>query len=485
MRRPFAILFLCTALLAGFGCTSRPSGPAGKGGSKADDDRIDGGPVVVTELASVAEVDGELVVELGVGAAQEIAVGDLFRVYAADPGSRLKGMLQITAVVDEERALARQIGLLDRTHPLAAGDEARLVRNLAALADTRAVEDAIARERARLDAAAAEDGEEFAALREHYGERLAELDRRHHAAVARLERAHQQELQARAARYQRERERRAAEHKADLATLRATLSDEAAAALRRDRHDLEQRIRELEAQKRKLGDQVATLVAEAQQAERRIGELLADAAAGKRRQQTELRAEIETREVLQERVDELERRVAGRTTTTTSTILTNDADRDETVLERLRRVIGERDAARARIDELEADLAHQGRVHQRRAERLEELETTVATLREQTGQQQDHARRIAELEDETQRLRATSQGLELVRLRAERAYYDLAARILRLPGEQAPLVDLQRRLRRVLAGDEARPLSPGDTDDGRGDDGDGAPPDTASQEGAE
>ncbi|MDA3963597.1 MAG: hypothetical protein PF961_22655 [Planctomycetota bacterium] len=459
MYRTVPTLALVTLSLANIGCGTRSSSssrPANGGKAVASENLPR--KIVVTPVASVAEVDGQNVVELAVGTEDGVTAGDLFRVYAPDRDARLKGMLQVTAVLSPQRVLARQIGLLDRSRPLAAGDEARLVRDLSALADTQSMEDAIAREQAKLDSADAEQNAAFSALRSNYQKRLGELDKLHRETVARIERQHELQLESYQAEQRRQLERIAVEHAAELAAVRAALTDEATTSLRQDRIATQQRSQELEIENRKLADQVAVLLTEAQAAELRIGELLAAAETSSMRHQRELKAEVETREVLQERVVELERRVAGRASATATSVLTNDQIRNETVLDRLKRVSAERDSARLTVSELETDLEHQKRLRARSEVRLAELEVAVGELRQQAGVRQGLGDEIGNLKRDNQRLRETGKALELSRLQAERAYFDLAARILRLDDNTSALQDLQRRLRRVLAAGDPAPV---------------------------
>jgi chromosome segregation ATPase len=157
-------------------------------------------------------------------------------------------------------------------------------------------------------------------------------------------------------------------------------------------------------------------------------------------------------------VVELERRVAGRASATATSVLTNDQIRNETVLDRLKRVSAERDSARLTVSELETDLEHQKRLRARSEVRLAELEVAVGELRQQAGVRQGLGDEIGNLKRDNQRLRETGKALELSRLQAERAYFDLAARILRLDDNTSALQDLQRRLRRVLAAGDPAPV---------------------------
>jgi hypothetical protein len=120
----------------------------------------------------------------------------------------------------------------------------------------------------------------------------------------------------------------------------------------------------------------------------------------------------------------------------------------ETVLERLRRLEQERNAARAEIQTHQARIAAlTGELAEARAqgktlgERADYLARTQESL---VAAQQTLAERTAELEA-GKALLATS---ELQRLRGERAYFLLAAAVLKLsPDQLGPLPEIQENIR--------------------------------------
>lgn len=120
----------------------------------------------------------------------------------------------------------------------------------------------------------------------------------------------------------------------------------------------------------------------------------------------------------------------------------------ETVLERLRRLEGERADLAGRLAGREERLAEltraldaargAGRTHEQRADYLARVQDSLVAT------QQTLAERQEELAAQRSRLEAS----ELQRLRSEREYYLLAAAVLRLASDRpAELAEVQERLR--------------------------------------
>lgn len=120
----------------------------------------------------------------------------------------------------------------------------------------------------------------------------------------------------------------------------------------------------------------------------------------------------------------------------------------ETVLERLRRLEGERAELAGRLagrDGRLAELAREletarsaGRTHEQRADYLARVQDSLVAT-QQT---------LAERQEEIAGLRSRLEASELQRLRSEREYYLLAAAVLRLTSERpAELAEVQERLR--------------------------------------
>ena len=71
--------------------------------------------------------------------------------------------------------------------------------------------------------------------------------------------------------------------------------------------------------------------------------------------------------------------------------------------------------------------------------------------------EQELSATIDRMQAEQIRLIETVDAIQLERLRAERAYFDIVARILRMPTEDPLVVDLKRRLQSILS-DSGQPV---------------------------
>ncbi|MFW5698381.1 MAG: hypothetical protein ACOCYN_00870 [Planctomycetota bacterium] len=438
--RPLTALFLFLLCACGGGDGTRVGTPPPLGRAS-----------VVTTVLSVAERDGVQLVELPVGRSEDIALGDFFRVYGQSDAAPLKGMLQVTDILGDHRSLARMIGLYDRNDPLAPDDEARLVRDLRTISQGAEVEQAARDEARQLEQEGAATQEEFAGLRASYQRRIEQLRQDFDERTAAIVRDHEQAVTALEQRHQRALERKDAERKSDLATLRATLMSEARTSLRQSQNAKEEEIRRLRGDLRKAQERAADLVREQQGLRERVERLVAQAATAKREFQAEIRAEAETRQVLERRIAQFEGRIDTELGSEQS-VLPNDPDRDETILERLDRITRERDAARSRNAQLVTDLEHRQGLLEQGQERIATLEQKLGVLERSDSDRADLAGRLAEAESAIASLQRHTKALELLRLQTERACFDLARRILLLPvGQPAAIEDLQQRVRELFA----------------------------------
>lgn len=400
-------------------------------------------------IAVVTERDGEVLVEVPLGSGDGLEPGALLRVYRdADDGRTLKGMVQVTEVLDEHRLVGRQIGLSDRGAPLAAGDVARVADLAATLADYQG--DLAAGERAR---GASEQAEEarFAKLRDNYQRELVLAQARLDLQLATAQAEHTRALADLGARQQRELEAKDLERKTDLAALRAAMADEAEAAIARDREERGAKLQAATAENRRLSSELDRLAAELASCQLALAAAGRELAAKDEGYRAAVRAEVETRQALQMRVADLERRLGGNTGMSPVAVLSNDPQQGETVLERLARLGTELAAVRAEKERLDGELAAKGQA-------LSEGAAAATVLAERAARADAAERRASELTTALDEARAAAAAAkaevaaaELTRLEAERSLYDLAGRVLKLDAAQAEVASLQDRLRQLLA----------------------------------
>jgi hypothetical protein len=411
------------------------------------------------DLVSVSEAEGRVLVELPIGAAQGVEVGAFYRIYDAADARRLKGMVQITEVIDAQRAVARQIALSDRASPFKPGDHAREISDLAKLADASAIESSARAEQSRLAQADGQEQQHFAALREQYQRELAVAESRHQAEMQALRDHQAAQLKGADAQHAHELELKQLELRTDLATLKTTLSEQVAAGIAADHLASERRITSMSAEKAALQAQCDGLLKQQGELSVRIATLVKELAGHDRAHGEELRAEVETRELLAARIAELEARVSGKPFAP-SVVLSAEPGRNETVLERLARITKELSAEREHAKRLEAAFTEAQEALAAAKQAGKSLEVKVNLLA-------PDAERAATLSADIERTRTRLQeaerqrdALELQRLEAERSLYDLAARVLRLAGTSPETVALQARLRDVLTpagGEQAAP----------------------------
>ena len=414
-----------------------------------------GRPAVTTRIGSVASHEGRSVVEMPVGGRHGIRTGDFFRVYAENDDHVLKGMIQITEVVDEERSLGRLIAQHDRNDPPVAGDEARLVRDLSTLSRGDDIErEARATER-RYDSEDEALQREIAELRDVFRQRLAEARESFDRELAAQARAHEQELIEREAAHRRASERLKAERTADLAALRADLQEQAERVTHDQRRRHQDEIRTL---RRELGhatDQAASVIDEKKSLEERVRSLIKDAAQAARRHRQEIAAEVETRRVLERRIASLEGRDTG--PVITSTRRTGDLERDETILERLQRLEQERDVARRRHAALVAEIDERDQNLAAARQQIDDLKQRLQAIADVDGDRERLAEQLTEASRTMGELQDHARTLEALRLQAERNSLDLARRILQVNSERpAEIEEVQRHVRRQFQADPSR-----------------------------
>jgi len=451
--RPRALI-LGLALIAGAmpGC-GRSTPPVPEAASSAKAVAPTPHRTVQAAITTISERAGEILAELPLGSGDGVEPGTLLRVYhdIAD-GRTLKGMIQITEVLGEHRAIGRQIGLSDRGTPLAAGDTARVADLAATLADYQGDLAAGSKERTASEQA---DDARFAKLRDNYQRELAMAQARLDQQRASVEAAQTQAVADLSARQQRELEAKDLERKADLAAMRATMADEAKAGIARDRDERSAKLQSTTAENRRLTTEVDRLAGELTGCQQALAAAGKDLAARDDRYRAAVRAEVETRQALQVRVADLERRLGGNISTSPVAVLSNDPQHGETVLDRLTRLSTELTTLREENARLGRELAAKG-------EALSAGATTATALGERVARLDAAEQRAAELATQlgvTQAAAAAAKAevsaSELTRLDAERSFYDLAGRVLKLDSTQAEVSSLQDRLRQLLAANGA------------------------------
>ncbi len=173
-------------------------------------------------------------------------------------------------------------------------------------------------------------------------------------------------------------------------------------------------------------------------------------------------------QTIQQHLDDLERKInqlehqlgSGRGALKEGATFSVDSGGQESVLERLRRLQNEITAAKAEIaakNKLIADLHQDLAGASKRSEGLAERADSLSHVQDSlvTAQQ--------ELADRSAKLTVLNEQLafsELARLRAEKAYYQLASGLIKLaPGQTQELVDLQELVRLHIK--ELKPADPG------------------------
>ncbi|MFM2091121.1 MAG: hypothetical protein RLZZ127_1610, partial [Planctomycetota bacterium] len=178
VSRPATVAVALLALAVA-GCDNRPgtTAPSGKAGVVAN------APTRTTTVSAVAERDGTALVELPLGSEDGVDPGQFFRIRK---DGRIKGLTQVVEGAGPHRSLARVVAVTDRRDPLAPGDEAVEIRDLAELTDPGRITAATTRASADDRSAAEAQDQAFAALRAQFERELAAQRSAHEQALAEL-----------------------------------------------------------------------------------------------------------------------------------------------------------------------------------------------------------------------------------------------------------------------------------------------------------
>ena len=401
------------------------------------------------DLVSVSEAEGRVLVEMPIGSDAGVLAGTFFRVYEAADARRLKGMVQITEVIDSQRSVARQIALTDRKNPFKPGDHAREVADLSKLVDGAEIEKTARAETDHQQQLDSKDQQKFATLREEYQRELANAEQRHQTELQQLRAQLATQMSAVMANHAHELELAKLEHQTDLTAIKATMSEQVAAGIAADHQSSERRIAELNAEKAALQLQVDSLLKQQGELSMRIASLVKELASHDQTHGEELRAEVETREVLAGRIAELEARVAGKPVPA-NVVLSTDPERNETVLEKLSRITKELAAEREHSKHIATSSTELENALEAAKKEEKSLEVMLNQLKPDAERAVSLAKELEGTRAQLQQAQQQRDALELQRLEAERSLYDLAARVLRLAGSSPETVALQARLRDVL-----------------------------------
>lgn len=406
-------------------------------------------------VATVATAQGQVLVEFALEDGRSAEPGIPFRVLTADR-SRIKGMIQVTEVTGSGRAVARVIALTDAADPPVPGDR---VQELVTLADPAVAPAATP----GVDPA---DEARFASLREQYRRLLAEAVARHDADLAAARTAADAriaEAEAALRTTQAERERLYA---TELATAKAVGGEAALAAVAVERESAAARARAAVDERDRLRVEVDRLVAAQDDLKRRLDRLAGERSEAERAAGARLTAEREAREQIAGRLAELEKREGGRASATAA-LLTRDPGRSEGVLERLDRLSAETAVATDRATRAEAAAAEAQEALLATRRKLDDCETArgaaeakLAAAGVIDAKLAQSAEDLAAAKREVAAARERLSAAELARLEAERALFDLSARVLRLPRGGAEQAALQERLRATLGAHDAAPADP-------------------------
>ncbi len=403
-------------------------------------------------ITTLSTTENQVLVELPIGTAVGLELGTFLRVYDAADGNVLKGMVQITEILGNNRSIARQIAIGDRLNPLSPGDQVREVLDLAKLIDPKALEQAAKEAVASVDQQSAKENASHTLLREQYQIELTKAQARYDQQLADIRKQYEGQLTATDTVNALVLSRREQELRTDLAALKTTFSEQVAHAVTANRRDSEAKLTATVQENANLSKQIESLLVQQHNQNERIAGLVAEVSERDRTNTKQLRAEIEAREILTAQLSELESRLAGKPTTAIA-VLSADPKQGESVLDRLTRLSAALTASEEHNKGLESALS-----------------TTKLSLSRAIDAQQMLIVKLAELNDSqtlattTQNELATTQAklkqveqqraeLELARLNAERQLFDLAARVLRLAGSSPETMALQARLRDVLSTD--------------------------------
>jgi hypothetical protein len=396
-------------------------------------------PPVDCAVAAVREVDGRTMAELPAGSRHGVETGAFLRFYDAKEPGRLKGMLQVTEVAGPDRSLARIIAASEKGGGIAAGDLVVEVRDLGRLTEPAAIERAARDAGAAGQAADDAERDRFAAVREQYLRELAQARARHERELADLRSGHTRTLDSLTADHAAALDRERLKARTDVAALQAGLGEAVTAAVLAARAQETERTRVLTQQRDALRTRTDALAAENAELARRLEGAVAEQGRLDAQAAARLRAERELREELTVRLGAIEARSEGRPSPALA-LLSQDPQRDESILERLARLDALAQAERAERERIAARLAETQAAGQALASQVERLNGELVAARAaseplaalRTQVQQLTAAATAADSRAAQAERDRTAG-EVARLEAERALYDLAARVLRLP----------------------------------------------------
>jgi len=427
------------------GCT-RADAPPTAATSEPARTRTPASATVVT----ISAAKDQILAELPIGARQGLEPGAFLRVYAANDAHVLKGMLQVTEVLGPERAIARQITLADRQNPLAPGDSVREVLDLAGLSDPKAIEQAAHSAALVADQKDGNEQARYALLREQYQKELLAAKIRYDRDLAEVRKQYEAQLSAADAAHALDVQRREQELRADLAALKTTFTEQVATGVAAQRQVSDTRIATLEVEKDNLAKQVQSLLTQSEEQNARLSALVTKLADKDREHATNLRAEVETRELLAAKLTELEARLSGKPASSLA-VLSAEPGRGETVLVRLTRLTNELTAEQEKAKGLEAALATTRGALTRASDTNTTLTKQVELLGGSDHKASDLAKQLATTSEKLAIAERQRAELELAQLEAERQLFDLAARVLRLAGTTPETMALQARLREVLS----------------------------------
>ena len=401
--------------------------------------------ILNTVITTVSEANGQTLIEIPLGRQHGITPGTLMRVLDGKREGYLKGMLQVLTAAEAELSLARQIGLMDRKNPIAVGDPVIVINDVSELAKegNKSVNQSIAEERATTSQAEADEQEQFQALRANYTAELKRLQDQHKLQLEQLSTLHSTQLSELEAKHERTIQRKASEHLTELSAVRQALADEAVAGLRSEREARAAEIKRLTTENARLLQQVESFAGGIEQSAEMVRKHETAIKHLRDNHQREILAELETREILEQRIRELEVRL-GLPGSTAPAVLVGDVGRQETVLARLDRISRERNDFLRDINNLREQLQQYEAVVNPDGDGPVDIKA-LQLNREQL--QENLSRSNARLEA----LRKRLQGIELARLQAERSFYALAEQLLRLPSRSPSVNNLQNALREQLS----------------------------------
>ena len=406
-------------------------------------------------VLTISTANNQILAELPIGAKQGLEPGAFLRVYDATDHHLLKGMLQVTEVLAAERSIARQVTLGDRQNPFTPGDHVSEVLDLAGLADPRAIEQAARTAASKADHLDRTEQARFALLREQFQKELVAAKARYDHDLASVRTQYEGQLTAADAVHALDIQRREQELRTDLAALKATFTEQVATGVASQRHGSNARLTSLDTEKENLSRQVQSLLTQTEEQNTRITALVARLAEKDRDHAAQLRAEVETRELLTVQLSELESRLSGKPTSSLA-VLSADIHQGETVLERLTRLTNELASEQEKSKRTEAALVTAHGALTNATEKNTALTTQVESLVSVDHQALELSKQLTATKEKLTITEQQRAELELARLDAERQLYDLAARVLRLAGSSPETVALQARLRTVLSQDDEK-----------------------------